>query len=242
MNNSGTQSQQGGNSFITGGWPAPPNGPSGPVPERYCGVWSRTLLETPETRDTTTLVRWMQLGQWHVDLRLPLAPDAAMQGFSGITKVTHVDGQEICTWQRLVDYQPPRATVDEGWMIFETPEQVLETGIHGAYFEAWDRLPGSTGRRMAVAEPKRADGKPGARLFVSGNYLMRVRPAEPLDPSFEISFGQFSDGRFSIEASTLSALTGTCTELFLSRVNDSVAEVFMGSVRSKWEILEWVES
>jgi hypothetical protein len=210
------------------------------VPARYWGVWSRTLLQTPQTRDTTTLVRWMQLGQWHVDLRVPVAADAPLQGFSGITRVTQIGAQEMCTWQRLVDYQPPRATVDEGWMVFETPEQVVETGIHGVYFEVWDRLPGSTGRRIALAEPQRSDGTPSARLFVSGDYLMRVRPVEPLDPSFEISFGQFSDGRFSIKASTWSALSGTTTELSLAKVNDGVCEVCMDGVRSPWEILEWV--
>jgi hypothetical protein len=224
------------------GWPAPPEGTSGPVPARYWGVWSRTLLETPQTRDTTTLVRWMQLGQWHVDLRVPVAPDAPLQGFSGITQITQVGAQEMCTWQRLVDYQPPRATVDEGWMVFETPEQVVETGIHGVYREVWDRLPGSTGRRIALAEPPRADGIPSARLFVAGDYLMRVRPVDPIGPTFEISFGQFSDGQFAIEASTLSVLSGSRTALALDRVSDRVAEVCMDSVRLPWEILEWVEA
>jgi hypothetical protein len=225
----------------TTGWPAPPEEGSGSVPERYWGVWSRTLLKTPQARDTTTLVRWMQLGQWHVDLRVPMAPDADLQGFSGTTKVTQVGEQEMCTWQRLVDYQPPRATVDEGWMVFETPEQVLETGIHGVYFEVWDRLPGSTGRRIALAEPQRSDGTPSARLFVSGDYMMWVRPAEPLGPTFEISFGQFVGGQFSIAASTISALTGTCKELSLSRISAGVAEVCMDSEPTPWGILEWVE-
>jgi len=51
--------------LTTPGWP-PLAHAGGDVPDRYFGVWSRTLLETPDTRDTTTLVRWMQLGQWHV--------------------------------------------------------------------------------------------------------------------------------------------------------------------------------
>ena len=225
----------------TTGWPAPPAACTEPVPARYWGVWSRRLLETAQMRDTTTLVRWMQLGQWHADLRVPVATDAPLQGFSGTTKVTQVGGQEMCTWQRLVDYQPPRATVDEGWMVFKTPEQVVETGIHGVYYEVWDRLPGSTGRRIALAEPMRSDGRPSARLFVSGGYLMRVRPVDPLGPAFEISFGQFANGEFSIEASTISKLTGTCTALSMSRVNESVADVGMGSETRPWGILEWEE-
>ena len=224
------------------GWPAPPDDAAGLVPERYWGVWSRTLLETPDTKDTRTLVRWMQLGQWHVDLRVPVSPDAALQGFSGTTKVTQVGAQEMCTWQRLVDYQPPRATVDEGWMVFETPERVLETGIHGVYFEVWERLAGSTGRRIALAEPRRADGRPSARLFVSGDYLMRVRPAAPLSPDFEISFGTFADGQFVLEASTRAALSGSSEKISLTRLSAGACEVTLDFLPTQWEILEWAEA
>ena len=66
------------------------------VPERYHGVWVRTLLETPEGRDTTTWVRWLQTSQWHADLRVPAGPRpqpspaglAQQQGFCGITQIT----------------------------------------------------------------------------------------------------------------------------------------------------------
>jgi hypothetical protein len=240
MNDSSQLKSPEGQSATSTGWPAPPAGAA--VPERYWGVWCRTLLETPELRDTTTLVRWMQLGQWHVDLRVPRGPAAACQGFSGTTKVTQVGAQEMCTWQRLVDYQPPRPTVDEGWMVFKTPEQVEETGIHSVYFEVWDRLAGSTGRRIALAEPARADGRPSARLFVSGDYLMRVRPAEPLSPAFEISFGKFADGHFLIEASTLAACAGSSTALSFTRINRTACEVHMDAERLLWQILEWVQT
>jgi hypothetical protein len=223
------------------GWPAPPAPDEKTVPPRYWGVWSRTLLETPELRDTSTLVRWMQLGQWHVDLRVPVDAGGALQGFCGITRVTPVGAQEICTWQRLVDYQPPRATVDEGYMVFETDEKVLESGIHSVYFEVWERLSGSTGQRIALSEPQRADGHPGARLFVSGNFMMRVRPSQALSPAFEISFGTFSNGQFRVQASTLSALAGTCVELSFTKLSDDVAEVLMDALLSPWEILEWAE-
>ena len=220
------------------GWPAP--APStGDVPERYFGVWSRTLLETPDTRDTTTLVRWMQLGQWHADLRVPQSIDGPLQGFSGTTRVTQVGDKEMCTWQRLVDYQPPRATVDEGWMEFETPERVLERGIHGVYFEIWDRLPGSTGRRIALSEPAREDGRASARIFVSGNYLMRVRPCEPIGPAFEISFGSWDGEVFRIEASTVGALQGTVEALELRQVDGGRALVTAGGRAEEWGVMEW---
>jgi len=229
-------------------WPQTPVDITGDVPERYFGVWSRTLLETPHGRDTETLVRWMQLGQWHVDLRVPAEADAArasLQGFSGITRITSVDTasgvQEMCTWQRLVDFQPQRASVDEGWMVFETPERVLETGIHSTYFEVWDRLPGSTGRRIALTEPARANGLPATRLFVSGHYLMRVRPAAPLSPAFEISFGTWGDGLFAIEASTVSELTSSQTPLQIRPIGKGQAEVAMDGVTATWDVLEWAD-
>ncbi len=229
-------------------WPPTPADIRGHVPERYFGVWSRTLLETPQGRDTQTLVRWMQLGRWHVDLRVPADAgnaEGSLQGFSGITRITAVDTasgmREMCTWQRLVDFQPPRPSVDEGWMLFETPERVLETGIHSTYFEVWDRLPGSTERRIALTEPARADGRPAMRLFVCGQYLMRVRPAAPLSPAFEISFGTWLDGLFVIEASTVSELTASQTPLQLQPLGDGHAEVTMAGVTETWDVLAWVD-
>ena len=89
------------------------------VPPGYRGVWSRTLLETPEGVDDSTFVRWMQLGRWHADLRVPTAARADMpaspltelspqqirqltsqqQGFCGTTEVTiDAAGRELCTW------------------------------------------------------------------------------------------------------------------------------------------------
>ena len=69
--------------------------PDDPVPERYRGVWVRTLLETPEGRDTTTRVHWLQTEGWHADLRVPkgahpATPEgrAQLQGFCGLTRIT----------------------------------------------------------------------------------------------------------------------------------------------------------
>jgi hypothetical protein len=93
-----------------------------------------------------------------------------------------------------------------------------------------------------VAEPARADGKPSARLFVSGDHLMRVRPAEPLSPAFEISFGKLADGHYSIEASTLAALTGSSAALSLNKISPQTCEVQMDAERSQWEILEWADA
>lgn len=158
--------------------------PDETVPERYRGVWTRTLLETPEGRDTTTRVHWLQTEGWHADLRVPYGVDPAtpegrarLHGFCGITRIAPGrDGQpDICTWHRRWDIQPPRSTPDAGYMAFETPERVIETGVHGTYLEVWERLPGSTGLYAAQAELD-AQGQPtGAMRFVAGRYAITVR-------------------------------------------------------------------
>jgi hypothetical protein len=48
-----------------------PDADGADVPARYRGVWRRTLLETPDGRDTTTAVHWLQTARWHADLRIP---------------------------------------------------------------------------------------------------------------------------------------------------------------------------
>jgi hypothetical protein len=166
------------------GWTDLP-APDEPVPERYRGVWVRTLLETLEGRDTSTRVHWLQTGGWHADLRVPQGADPAtpggrtqLQGFCGLTRITPgKDGQpDVCTWHRRWDIQPPRSTPDAGFMVFETPERVIETGVHGPYLEIWERLPGSTGRYRAQAELD-AQGQPtGVQRFVAGRYAITVRP------------------------------------------------------------------
>jgi hypothetical protein len=165
------------------------------VPARYRGIWRRSLLATPEMRDTTTTVYWMQAPNWHADIRIPAGrPDfsgvasldacsaaqrawlATQQGFAGITRVTRDLAGEVCTWQRRIDLQPPQPAPDEGWMRFE-PDRLVETGKHASYLEHWHRLPG-TSERMAVL---RADGGDPARaaemLFLAGGYAMHLRLA-----------------------------------------------------------------
>ncbi|MFM9917176.1 MAG: hypothetical protein ACKVOX_15320 [Rhizobacter sp.] len=172
------------------------------VPERYRGVWRRTLLETPELRDTTTWVHWLQTARWHADLRVPAAaeigrsamPLAAMtpvqhlalaqqQGFFGRTEVRQRPHGDVCTWHRRLDLHPPGLTPDVGWMEFGSDDRVIETGVHGAYREVWERAPGSTGRTVVLAEtstlPCDEAGLISAAkgfLLLSGEWLMRVRP------------------------------------------------------------------
>jgi hypothetical protein len=251
------------------------NTPTHPdVPAAYHGVWARTLLETPEGRDTTTWVRWLQTGLWHGDLRVPSdaprdTPEglALQQGFGGTTAITRPDAAfpEVCTWQRTIDFQPPRSTPDAGHMVFETPARVVETGIHGRYLEVWERLPGSLGRRIALARLD-AGGQPTAeRLLVSGVYLMHLRPRaaawpadqmpdEPLASvvlrhpdqagawlDFAIGFGTLEHSVWTVERATLPALEGQALPCALQRVDAARARVDRGPLAGDWQVLEWVD-
>lgn len=165
--------------------PVKPPAPDAVVPERYRGVWVRTLLDTPELRDTTTRVHWLQTDLWHADLRVIAGVDpetpagrAQLQGFCGTTVIEVFQDQrpDVCTWHRVWDIQPPRSTPDAGYMVFETPERLVEKGVYGSYLEVWERLPGSQGSCQSL-EAVDDDGRPtGERLLLAGDYFMRVRP------------------------------------------------------------------
>jgi hypothetical protein len=209
------------------------------VPPHYRGVWARALLETPTVRDTTTMVRWMQLGRWHADLRIPAGARTALQGFSGITQVSRAAQGEVCTWHRVVDYLPPGPTPDAGTMVFESADCVVETGVHGVYREIWHRLPASSKGMVALAEPARADGLASTRLFQAGQYIMRVRPRSPTQKDFEISFGVMDSGNWHIQHSTLQHLEGQTLALSFGQLSD--AQAWVQTVRAKaiWNVLEW---
>jgi hypothetical protein len=242
------------------------------VPAHYHGVWARTLLETPQGRDTTTWVRWLQTGLWHGDLRVPADADrrtaqglALQQGFAGTTRISRPDPAqpEVCTWQRVIDVQPPRSTPDEGHMVFETPDRVIETGIHGTYLEVWERLPGSLGRRIALAGMD-ADGRPTAeRLLVAGDWLMYLHPRRADWPAgtapdqtlsevlqrhpdaadalldFQISFGRIEHGVWTVERATRPGLEGQALPCALQRLDAARARVERGPLAGEWLVLEW---
>ncbi|MDI1257670.1 hypothetical protein [Aquabacterium sp.] len=225
-----------------------------PVPARYRGVWSRTLLETPTHRDDTSLVLWMQTELWHADLRIPLAaragrikaPVSAMSreqqqalalqsGFCGITQVERRSAHEddLCAWHRHVDYQPPGLSPDAGWMLFESTDRLIETGLHGVYREVWERLPDSTGPCTFREQTDAQNPARVTRILTAGRYIMQVCPravAWPADTApgdtlsevlarhpaqasslldFEVSFGKLNEGeglRWTIHHSTLPEL------------------------------------
>jgi hypothetical protein len=216
-------------------------------------------------------VRWLQTSLWHADLRIPaMAPGtdallqlASQQGFCGVTQVAHQASGEVCTWQRRLDFQPPRADVDAGLMVFETPERVIETGVHAPYLEIWERLSDSTGRFIALAGLNEAGGDMQERFLVAGRYAMHVRPRRldwPVDTlagqtlldvmarhpgmaqdllDFEISFGTLEAGYWTIEQSTLPALGGASFPFVARQRTHSQASVDGPVGAGFWQILEW---
>ncbi len=242
-----------------------------PVPDHYRGVWVRKLLETPEQRDDSTTVRWLQTGLWHADLRVPCPAPAAnaplelarQQGFCGVTDVAQTPQGEVCTWQRRLDFQPPRRDADAGLMVFETSDRVIETGIHASYLEVWERLPDSTGCFVTLAGIDAAGHDTQARFLVAGRYAMQVRPRHSAWPpgtpagqslaevlarhpeqtaallDFEISFGTLEDGIWTVEQSTLPALRGVHVALTLRQLNDTQARIDCSAGATRWQILEW---
>ena len=242
-----------------------------PVPDRYRGVWARRLLETPQQRDEKTFVRWLQTSLWHADLRIPakaLGTDAqillaSQQGFCGVTQVTQQASGEVCTWHRRSDFQPPRADVDAGLMVFESPERVIETGVHAPYLEIWERLPDSTGRFIALAGLDAAGGDTQERFLVAGRYAMHVRPRRLAWPpgtqagqtlpevlvkhpvhavallDFEISFGTLDAGHWTIEQSTLPTLKGACLPMVVHQRHATQADIDSPLCGGHWQILEW---
>ena len=239
---------------VTDTQPMPGHKSTPGVPGRYRGVWVRTLLETPELQDTTTVVRWLQTSAWHADLRIPAARPrvpADPHGFCGITQVDTLSDAEQCQWHRRTDVQPPGPLADAGWMVFEGPHRVIETGVHGPYREVWERLPDSVGRCVALAGLDRDGTDDGMRWLVAGAYMMRVRPRRAAWPAdtrrgdtlasvvarhpamavplfdFEISFGRLDAGVWAIEHSTAPALEGRRVPCALRRLDGARAQVEM---------------
>lgn len=109
------------------------------VPARYCGLWRRDLLLTPDLADDTTSVRWLQSASGlYVDLRIPSDRDAddpvslARQvAFAGRLSVD----ADMFTWDRWIDFQPP-GPPDVG-RIREEGGRLLEYGVYADYYEEW---------------------------------------------------------------------------------------------------------
>lgn len=170
------------------------------MPACYIGVWQRELLETQSTKDTTSLVLWMQSQHYHIDLRIPHAVQiglrkvsslqeynldellllASQQSFAGITKVTLATNRssDVCQWLREIDFQPKTSARDIGKMMFTDENTAVETGIDAAYLEVWRRLPHSQEPHLStfVTGQNRNQLTTKAYLIRTGKYIAFARP------------------------------------------------------------------
>ena len=207
--------------------------------ESMPGLWWRSLIERADgTRDVTTNVRWLQGATLFVDLRQPaslpglphatalqaLSPQdclalAQQQGFAGRLLF---DG-DCFEWQRQIDYQPPTAAADAGFLYWES-DVLVEKGRDEFYIEHWHREAAVAGPPVC-ATVLRGTERPDAILLLVGTTFMFAR-ARAVTATFgqtlaqcvagadsvrwaralvdcEISLGRVRAGACLIEASTL---------------------------------------
>ncbi len=167
--------------------------------ESLAGEWRRSLLAWPDgTRDTTSIVTWLQAHPHFADLRQPPGmPDfsharglddltaedcrwlAAQQGFAGFFRRLD-DGFE---WVRLVDFCPPGPVKDIGRLYWDG-DILVEEGRDAPYLEHWHRDASravTPAGSLLLEAPETA--APGILLRVGAGFMYaRARPA-PLPQS-----------------------------------------------------------
>jgi hypothetical protein len=159
-----------------------------PIPSAATGLWRRREISFPDgRRDTTTRVLWLQTQHLFADLRVPAdrpvvteargfadypAEDlphlAAMQGFAGRFEV---DGK-ICRWRRELDFQPPGGPPDEAQFRIDG-DILVETGIHAAYEEIWQRET-PPGADLAAFRLLLDDAAVPGMLVLAGDHFIAV--------------------------------------------------------------------
>lgn len=122
------------------------------VPECYIGLWQRRLLRDAHGEDTSTQVFWLQTGALFADVRIPADRNSAggsarQQGFAGVLEAQ----DNLLTWRRWLDFQPPSASEDMGRVRFTAPDVMIEDGVHADYEEVWERIGPASHDRAAFA-------------------------------------------------------------------------------------------
>jgi len=180
----------------------------------YQGVWARTLLETPGGRDTSTWVRWVQTARCH-----------GAFGRSGESAAACAEG--------------PLAPHN----VFQTPERIVQTGVHDRHLAVWERLPASLGRRVALAR-RDALGRPTReQVLWCGDYLMHIAPQDGAPDA--VGFGPFDAARgvWTIERASQPERDGSEQPLQLQRLGLDLARIAGGAgLDGAWEVLEWSEA
>jgi len=213
-----------------------------PVPTDFVGLWARRLLIEPDgTRDTETIVWWLQTEHLFVDIRLP----ADRPDFTGITsldacgpiEIAYLKRQEgfaghlehrpgALAWRRAIDFRPLGGPPDEGSVRWDGPNSFTETGLHIDYLEEWRQVLADEDRSKTGQYWTDADG---ALIVQVGDAVMRAWDRRPspapvgledsnADPTSllncEISFARKNEeGAAIVQHSTLPWLEGGVIEL-----------------------------
>jgi hypothetical protein len=133
------------------------------VPDWATGAWRRTLFESPDREDRSTDVLYLQTPVLFADIRIPVEPGKAREGFAGHATLT---GQ-ICRWNRPIDVTPkPGGAIDIGVM-YRNGSRMLECGVERNYLEEW-KLVGDIGRHFAATRGAFSVDKDGIRWPTAG--------------------------------------------------------------------------
>jgi len=96
---------------------------------QLAGVWRRDLYETPLTRDTESVVFWVQGRRLYGDLR---DQGNGMTAFSG-----HLENEaDVFTWNMALASFPLPELPDAGRLCWDGSD-LVEVGVHQAYREIW---------------------------------------------------------------------------------------------------------
>ena len=173
------------------------------LPDVFGGLWSRVIEEEPPGTvvDDTTLVWWLQAGDWYADIRIPRTSRvpvtaggelpklalAAQKSFAGTLEYqgVHEGAGQVTQWHRLADFHPPTGGADIGLnTLSEDGVTLVELGHPGAdYSETWERIDGGTNFCvLQLAEPA---GRFGLWLF-RGTHWARVL-GRPTDDACAVS-------------------------------------------------------
>jgi hypothetical protein len=153
------------------------------IPPDLTGLWRRELMIWPDgSRDTDTVVFWLQTRSLYADIRVPAKRPARPAGESfescsdedllGFAEVYGFAGRltvegNLCKWARAMDYHPPGGPPDEAHYVFDG-ELLIETGIHANYREDWAK---QTPADAPLTAFTREDG-PGIFVMAGEHFLL----------------------------------------------------------------------
>ena len=160
------------------------------APGWLIGVWVRKAmwLEGAEPDDSTR-VFYVQTPTLFGDIRIPESrPDipnanalddlhdtelknlAAQEGFAGYVEAE----DDIVTWQREIDFQPPTGIPDMGQCTLDKP-YMIEKGIHLDYTERWQQIDDGNGQFLAMQIDGDEGGHANQILVVAGDHFLYAR-------------------------------------------------------------------